>query len=184
MSRSQPASQDRFKLRSVAFFGRTLAEYLQMFALEIDELRGRKILDVASGPRAAVFDRRQQHAAASVGTEPHDQTGTLDGAGCYALSCIDLPDAAKTARRMGWDSNPRATFAAAGFQDRCIQPLCHPSEPGGCLGAAADRLRQSTAFSLGPAAAALTRFPSFLTVSPFPIIPTGTQDSWAASATG
>jgi hypothetical protein len=30
----------------------------------------------------------------------------------------------------------------------------------------------------------LTRFPSFLTVSPFPIIPTGTQDSWAASATG
>jgi hypothetical protein len=30
-------------------------------------------------------------------------------------------------RRMGWDSNPRATCAAAGFQDRCIQPLCHPS---------------------------------------------------------
>ena len=33
----------------------------------------------------------------------------------------------RTKRRMGWDSNPRATFAAAGFQDRCIQPLCHPS---------------------------------------------------------
>ena len=34
---------------------------------------------------------------------------------------------AATDKRMGWDSNPRATFAAAGFQDRCIQPLCHPS---------------------------------------------------------
>jgi hypothetical protein len=48
-------------------------------------------------------------------------------------------------QRMGWDSNPRATFAAAGFQDRCIQPLCHPSESGGCLGAAADRRRQKLA---------------------------------------
>jgi len=28
----QPAPQERFKLRSVAFFGRTLDEYLQMFA--------------------------------------------------------------------------------------------------------------------------------------------------------
>jgi SAM-dependent methyltransferase len=56
VSRSQPASQDRFKLRSVAFFGRTLAEYLQMFALEIDELRGRKILDVASGPGSFVAE--------------------------------------------------------------------------------------------------------------------------------
>ena len=31
--------------------------------------------------------------------------------------------------RRGWDSNPRATYAAAGFQDRCLQPLGHPSEP-------------------------------------------------------
>ena len=30
-------------------------------------------------------------------------------------------------QRMGWDLNPRAAFATAGFQDRCIQPLCHPS---------------------------------------------------------
>jgi hypothetical protein len=30
--------------------------------------------------------------------------------------------------RRGWDSNPRATFAAAGFQDRCLQPLGHPSD--------------------------------------------------------
>ena len=29
--------------------------------------------------------------------------------------------------RMGWDSNPRRTCALAGFQDRCLQPLGHPS---------------------------------------------------------
>jgi hypothetical protein len=28
--------------------------------------------------------------------------------------------------RRGWDSNPRV-LADAGFQDRCIEPLCHPS---------------------------------------------------------
>lgn len=30
--------------------------------------------------------------------------------------------------RRGWDSNPRCPFRHAGFQDRCIQPLCHLSE--------------------------------------------------------
>ena len=40
----------RFQLQSVAFFGRTLAEYLQMLALDQEGLRGLKILDVASGP--------------------------------------------------------------------------------------------------------------------------------------
>ena len=29
--------------------------------------------------------------------------------------------------RMGWDSNPRWTRAHAGFQDRCLKPLGHPS---------------------------------------------------------
>src|SRR6185436_7180366 len=29
--------------------------------------------------------------------------------------------------RMGWDSNPRTGCPVAGFQDRCIQPLYHPS---------------------------------------------------------
>ena len=28
--------------------------------------------------------------------------------------------------RRGWDSNPRG-LSPAGFQDRCIEPLCHPS---------------------------------------------------------
>ena len=29
--------------------------------------------------------------------------------------------------RMGWDLNPRDACAPAGFQDRCLQPLGHPS---------------------------------------------------------
>lgn len=47
---------ERFKLRSLAFFGRTLAEYLQMFSLCQDDLRGQKILDVASGPGSFVAE--------------------------------------------------------------------------------------------------------------------------------
>jgi hypothetical protein len=30
--------------------------------------------------------------------------------------------------RRGWDSNPRWYRYHAGFQDRCIQPLCHLSK--------------------------------------------------------
>ena len=29
--------------------------------------------------------------------------------------------------RMEWDSNPRDALTPAGFQDRCLQPLGHPS---------------------------------------------------------
>ena len=46
----------RFELATVAFFGRTLAEYLQMFALSLDELGGATILDVASGPGSFVAE--------------------------------------------------------------------------------------------------------------------------------
>ncbi len=33
--------------------------------------------------------------------------------------------------RRGWDSNPRRAFTLAGFQDRCLKPLGHPSSDGG-----------------------------------------------------
>ena len=46
----------RFQLESVAFFGRTLAEYLRMFTLEQEGLRGLKILDVASGPGSFIAE--------------------------------------------------------------------------------------------------------------------------------
>ena len=35
--------------------------------------------------------------------------------------------------RMGWDSNPRDGRPPAGFQDRCLQPLGHPSVATGYL---------------------------------------------------
>ncbi|OYU99703.1 MAG: hypothetical protein CFE26_25195, partial [Verrucomicrobiales bacterium VVV1] len=38
------------ELPSVSFFGRTLAEYAQFFALDPATLRGRAVLDVAAGP--------------------------------------------------------------------------------------------------------------------------------------
>src|SRR3954471_18523918 len=31
--------------------------------------------------------------------------------------------------RKGWDSNPRYPCRHAGFQDRCLKPLSHPSKP-------------------------------------------------------
>ena len=31
---------------------------------------------------------------------------------------------------MGWDSNPRGACTPAGFQDRCLKPLGHPSIQG------------------------------------------------------
>ena len=37
-------------LPSVSFFGRSLAEYTQFFALDVASLRGRDVLDVAAGP--------------------------------------------------------------------------------------------------------------------------------------
>lgn len=38
------------ELPSISFFGRSLDEYVRFFALEIDKLRGRPVLDVAAGP--------------------------------------------------------------------------------------------------------------------------------------
>jgi SAM-dependent methyltransferase len=40
------------ELPSVSFFGRSLAEYAQFFALDLPALRGRDVLDVAAGPSA------------------------------------------------------------------------------------------------------------------------------------
>ena len=42
--------------------------------------------------------------------------GNADGTGAYARIW-----------RMGWDSNPRWACTHAGFQDRCLKPLGHPS---------------------------------------------------------
>lgn len=49
-SAPSPAASSRLDLPSVSFFGRTLAEYTQFFALDAATLRGRAVLDVAAGP--------------------------------------------------------------------------------------------------------------------------------------
>jgi hypothetical protein len=47
---SRPAPSQEIDLPSVSFFGRSLAEYTQFFALDMAQLRGRDVLDVAAGP--------------------------------------------------------------------------------------------------------------------------------------
>ena len=54
------------ELPTVSFFGRTLAEYAQFFALDLDALRGRDVLDVAAGPSSFTAEAcaRRIHAVA------------------------------------------------------------------------------------------------------------------------
>ena len=47
---TRPAPSQEIDLSSISFFGRSLAEYAQFFALDIPALRGRDVLDVAAGP--------------------------------------------------------------------------------------------------------------------------------------
>lgn len=50
VSDSRPAPSQEIDLPSVSFFGRSLAEYSQFFALDVTTLRGRDVLDVGAGP--------------------------------------------------------------------------------------------------------------------------------------
>jgi hypothetical protein len=43
-------TQPELEVPSIAFFGRTLAEYTQFFSLDVAALKGRAVLDVAAGP--------------------------------------------------------------------------------------------------------------------------------------
>jgi hypothetical protein len=45
-----PGSEIEIDLPSVSFFGRSLNEYAQFFALDVAALKGRDVLDVAAGP--------------------------------------------------------------------------------------------------------------------------------------
>src|SRR5215203_3292250 len=46
-----PAQQrSQIVLPAISLFGRSLDEYVRFFSLNIDELRGRPVLDVAAGP--------------------------------------------------------------------------------------------------------------------------------------
>lgn len=48
-----------FELSSVAFFGRSLAEYARFFPLDTGSLRGRPVLDVAAGPSSFTAEARR-----------------------------------------------------------------------------------------------------------------------------
>lgn len=48
------------ELPQVSFFGRTLAEYAQFFALDLNALRGADVLDVAAGPSSFVAEACQR----------------------------------------------------------------------------------------------------------------------------
>ena len=62
--RSAPSQE--IDLPSVSFFGRSLAEYSQFFALDIPALRGRDVLDVGAGPSSFTAEAcaRKVHAVA------------------------------------------------------------------------------------------------------------------------
>ena len=82
------------------------------------------------GTRSGCSSRRCHDRAATSGASSTNSARgcwQIDGRVIRTLGERRTHDIGFIERRMGWDSNPRATFAAAGFQDRCIQPLCHPS---------------------------------------------------------
>ena len=64
----------RLELPAVSFFGRSLAEYAQFFALDPVALRGRDVLDVAAGPASFVAEACARKIDA-VGVDPLYGTG-------------------------------------------------------------------------------------------------------------
>lgn len=54
--RSFPPPSQQLELPAVSFFGRTLAEYTQFFALDVPALKRRDVLDVAAGPSSFVAE--------------------------------------------------------------------------------------------------------------------------------
>jgi hypothetical protein len=57
------------ELPSVAFFGRTLAEYAQFFSLSVSDLRRRAVLDVAAGPSSFTAEACR-HGIDAVAVDP------------------------------------------------------------------------------------------------------------------
>ncbi len=53
---SSQTTTPQIELPSVSFFGRTLAEYAQFFALDLPALRRKDVLDVAAGPSSFVAE--------------------------------------------------------------------------------------------------------------------------------
>ncbi|MDB6025077.1 MAG: hypothetical protein JWM68_1300, partial [Verrucomicrobiales bacterium] len=52
--------KDGLELNKVVLLGRTFEEYTRYFGLNLDELRGRKILDIASGVSSFCVEANEQ----------------------------------------------------------------------------------------------------------------------------
>ena len=56
----------------------------------------------------------------------HETRKNPDKSGPHIITACHAENETGAWRR-GWDSNPRDALTPAGFQDRCLQPLGHPS---------------------------------------------------------
>jgi SAM-dependent methyltransferase len=74
---------------AIPFFGRSLAEYVASFALELDQLRGRDVLDVASGPASFVAEACARRINA-VGVDPLYSAAPAELAGHVQLDYARL----------------------------------------------------------------------------------------------
>mgnify|MGYP001598063996 CR=1 FL=1 len=64
LARRLPPLPPALDLPAVSFFGRSLAEYTQFFALDVAALRSRDVLDVAAGPSSFVAEACRRGVAA------------------------------------------------------------------------------------------------------------------------
>lgn len=86
--------------------------------------RGRLSAGSRSGVRPACRGRRRRNLHQR---EQGTLLRTLVAAKGRKSAGVDVPGFIPK-WRMGWDSNPRNAHTFAGFQDRCLQPLGHPSK--------------------------------------------------------
>src|SRR5262249_22260739 len=69
------------------------------------------------------------HTLADIGKCPWKKSPNISEA---SVTCMDVGGCRWRVRwRKGWDSNPRCPCRHAGFQDRCLKPLGHPSAGSG-----------------------------------------------------
>src|SRR5262249_10311766 len=89
--------------------------------------------------------RSQATVSALIGEDTAERRSTVLRRNALILLCV--PNDGEQGRtlywRKGWDSNPRCPCRHAGFQDRCLKPLGHPSAGSGFnhLGGSRSRTR-------------------------------------------
>ena len=83
---------------------------------------------IAGGPLPGLPDEparrtgRRRSSAREISATTSNALASAEPAGGRAQRRVR-----RAKQRRGWDSNPRDPCGPAGFQDRCLQPLGHPS---------------------------------------------------------